>query len=321
MKLFQQSRKRIFSPNEIIFSVTDSCNLHCEHCYVSRKGHCLNQNDAKVFLESCKSSQNCKIDTIGFSGGEPFLNLNFITEVCKYAVQNDFMFDRIITNGCWYNDKSQLEQKLSSLYESGFDGKIAISWDSFHGQKTEQIADFCKAVFSIWNNFSMIEFQSVVNENCPNFILEKLTELAKLLNCSCTKNLDKKTNCGTIILENENTFIKTDVTPQCFESSNSLAWKSKKWFEEDFCEGPGQLLFVHPNGNIAPCCGFANECKELFIGNIFQTFETVMKQANENKMVKLCYEKGLSNLIKKTKTPGKTNNPCTFCQFICNQIL
>ena len=319
MRLFQKSKKRIFSPNEIIFSVTDNCNLHCEHCYVSRKGRCLNPNEAKKFLESCKSSQNCKIDTIGFSGGEPFLNLDFITEICEYAVKKDFFFDRIITNACWWKEKSQLKQKLSILYESGFDGKIAISWDSFHGQKTEQIESFCKTAFSIWNNSSMIEIQSVQNKNCPNFIFEKLAELSKILNCSLSKKIDKKTKCGTIIIENEKTFIKCDITPQCFESSNPLAWKSPHWFKDDYCEGPGHILFVHPNGKIAPCCGFANECSKLFIGNISQNFNTVMEQAEQNKIVSLCYTEGLLKLAKKTKTPGKTDTPCTFCQFICSQ--
>ena len=79
------------------------------------------------------------------------------------------------------------------------------------------------------------------------------------------------------------------------------AWKSRKWFKDDFCEGPGQVLFVHSDGNIAPCCGFANENKELFIGTVSENYQQIMENARHNKMVKICYENGLSKKIKELK--------------------
>ena len=40
------------------------------------------------------------------------------------------------------------------------------------------------------------------------------------------------------------------------------------WFEEDYCEGPGQALIVNPKGEVKPCCGFASDLDQLTIGNI-----------------------------------------------------
>ena len=91
------------------------------------------------------------------------------------------------------------------------------------------------------------------------------------------------------------------VLPQSFESENPKCWQSKKWFKEDFCQGPGNILFVHSDGNIAPCCGFANENKELFIGKITDSIETILQNAKSNKMIQLCFEKGLSSVKKVAK--------------------
>lgn len=313
-----------FNPKEIIFAVTDKCNLHCKHCYVKRFNNDLNAKEAINFLKTCLNSE---VNTIGFSGGEPFLNLNFIEEVCKYAVKNDFMFDRLMTNGDWWNNKEQLVDSLQKLYLSGFDGKIGLSWDSFHNQKTSRIEKFCREIYRIWNNYSMIEIQSVVNINKEEqkIFNKKIEELANKLNCKIIKKISLKSHCGIIILENNQIFIKINAIPQTFEYSNKLAWQSKKWFKEDFCNGPGQVLYIHPNGNIAPCCGFSNEDNNLLIGNIKQDFTSILTQAKQNKMVNICYISGLEkkkNELKKAKInfPGKTDDNCTFCKYICEHL-
>ena len=43
---------------------------------------------------------------------------------------------------------------------------------------------------------------------------------------------------------------------ESYQANDPRAFKDSKWFEDDFCEGPGQILFVHATGDIAPCCGF-----------------------------------------------------------------
>ena len=69
-----------FNPTEIIFAATQNCNLHCRHCFVSREPQKLSSEDAIRFMKSAKNSQIYKI---GFSGGEPFLHLSFMTDVIK----------------------------------------------------------------------------------------------------------------------------------------------------------------------------------------------------------------------------------------------
>ena len=57
--------------------------------------------------------------------------------------------------------------------------------------------------------------------------------------------------------------------------------------------------------------------------------DNTYKNAQKNKMIKLCYEKGLSNCKKEIKQklqkqgkkiPGKCRDICSFCDFICKNF-
>ena len=88
------------------------------------------------------------------------------------------------------------------------------------------------------------------------------------------------------------------ILPQTYNYNCPKAWQSKKWFKDDYCQGPGNIFYVHTNGKIAPCCGFANEEPALFIGSICDSYEKLMQNAKENPMIKSCFNTGLHKKIK-----------------------
>ena len=289
-----------FNPTEIIFAATQNCNLHCRHCFVSREPQKLSSEDAIRFMKSAKNSQIYKI---GFSGGEPFLHLSFMTDVIKAAVQMEFCFDQIMTNGDWWKTPEELRQTLCQIRDAGYDGKIGLSYDSFHNQDFERNKIFCKTVNDIFDEENLT-VQTVIDETLSDQESDLLEKQLDIL---------YKDYIADIF-----------IIPQTFLSENPKAWKSKKWFKEDFCQGPGQILFVHSSGNIAPCCGFANENPTLFIGNIKEhDFQKVIENAASSKLVQICYTKGLSSLTKKAKKigiKGKTSEICTFCDAVCKNV-
>ena len=304
-----------FNPKQIIFASTNACNLHCEHCFINRTPHKLNIADAIKLLESCKESTTGPaadakkksfplIDRIGFSGGEPFLYMDFLLELTKTAVTHGLMFDQIITNGDWWKDDADLHEKLQTLYDAGYDGKFCLSWDKYHGQKPERMKSFINAVLEFFGEGS-INIQTVDSELADTALAEVVETTAASLH------------------------IPIYYLPRTYTSDDPRAWNARHWFREDYCEGPGHILYVHADGNIAPCCGFANENPELFIGRITDSFETIMQNAMQNKMLKLCYERGLSHYrrdIKKAlrsqgkKLPGKCSDICSFCDFVCKNF-
>lgn len=295
----------MFFPTEIIFSATDACNLHCEHCFVSRSPNKLDISAAKIFLQSCvdyaeqtaPADQKGNIQKIGFSGGEPFLYMDFMEELIKFAIEKDLMFDQIMTNGDWWKTEDDLTAALQRLYDAGYDGKIGVSYDKFHGQQPARMETFIGAVQELFGEDSVV--------------IQAVDESASVVSTSST----------TGVIEP----VEIHHLPQTFPSEDPRAWQSKKWFKDDYCEGPGQILFIHPDGNIAPCCGFANENKVLFIGNINDTFAQVLEKASHNKMIDIVYNKGLGKYRKQLKKqlrkqgkkyPGKTGDICSFCDFV-----
>ena len=61
-----------------------------------------------------------------------------------------------------------------------------------------------------------------------------------------------------------------------------------------------------------------NETKHSRQSFLSEYSRDLTKNAKENKMISLCFTEGLSSRIKKTDSlKGKTDDICTFCDFIC----
>ncbi len=328
MGIREKNKNLTFFPREIIFSPSASCNLNCSHCFVSRNNSKLDAEDAISFLKSCQNSPSCEISKVGFSGGETFLSLQFLKKVIAFASENGFFFDRIMTNGVWWKNEEEISSALCEIKDAGFDGKIGLSLDLFHSNVIEKTCKFCQKAFETWNDGSIIEIQSVVPEGKPSsfFTKEILLPFSRMMDLKIKTKPKIKRGSGFSSLFSDDVFIPFRVSPVAFPSSDKRSWEAKKWFFDDFCSSLGQILYVHPDGNLAPCCGFANENQCLIIGNIKMSYSDVMKSAKENKMIHLCFEEGLSSVrsrMQKDKIPfpflGKTDDPCSFCSFIMNE--
>ncbi|MCF0241159.1 MAG: radical SAM/SPASM domain-containing protein [Treponema sp.] len=312
-----------FNPEEIIFCPTSACILTCPHCFVNQKAGSLCIEDAINLLYDCASNN---ISKVGFSGGEPFLNLDFTCSIIERAVKLEMIFDRLMTNGAWWKNENELFEKLERVKEAGFDGKIGLSWDSFHGTSVQKIAMFITACHQIFDDESCVEILSVVNEKNKKSddlkFKDDLIELGLTIGGYVSGYTDKKTKTGTLEILND----FSDISVPVFRFSQSLMpekaiWKDKKWFKEDFCQEVGNVLYVHADGRVAPCCGFANEEPSLIIGNVKDSFNILMENAEKNPMVEVCYIEGLENhrkkLEKNRKLPGKTKDMCMFCAWVC----
>lgn len=319
-------KNRFFLPTEIIFAATNACNLKCAHCFVPRTEEKLDAERAAAFLKNCAESDALSIERIGFSGGEPFLYPQFICRISRAAVENDFLFGRIMTNGVWWKDAENLKETFRAVYESGFDGKIGLSFDALHNQPLEKIRVFIEEAFRTFGAQS-VEIQSVICTDAEkdSIHLENIRVLAEQLGCEIKNYTDKRTRRGAMILEGDGIYLPIFRERRSFPPEDGRAWKSRRWFKDDFCRGPGHILYIHPDGMIAPCCGFANGNDRLFIGTIQQPPETIMRQAEQNRMVRLCFTEGLSSQIRALKKqgvqiPGRTDDICAFCGFVCDHL-
>lgn len=333
-----------FYPQEILFSPISRCNLACAHCAVNpvrdspdvhrddinpvqtisngvkkyRKR--LSINSANKFLLECNRKG---IKTVGFTGGEPFLYPDFLFSIVEKALNEDITFSRIMTNGVWFKTKKQLKSILLELYRTGYDGSLCVSVDAFHsGQSLRKAALFITTASSIWKRKDLVSLAYVwgAKQRQTQNKLKKLADIlkAKLVMFShsraCIKNKD-------LFLK----LLRVDLSAVGRAEKLKYPWDGK-WFSEDYCQGPGNVFFVMPNGDVKPCCGYANELKELTIGNIKEdSFDEIMKKAKKNRFVSTVFNSGLSSIRKRlqakgVKFPGKTTNHCFFCYYILKTI-
>lgn len=325
----------MFEPDEIIFVPTQKCNLRCSHCYVPNQPVNLPLEKAVAFMDSAVEDG---ISRVGFSGGEPFLNMDFVLELTKKAVAGDCIFDRIMTNGIWWKSAEELEKTLLALYEAGYDGHIAISFDVYHNQDEHKIVQFVETAYSVWQNRDCIEIVTVLDAHRPENnekTYQKISKLAELLKTQIQKDESGRPECLQFADKMDMFFIdgrEFDVLPVsyiAYTPENILEseyWKAKDWFKEDFCNSTGNVYYVHGNGDVAVCCGYANECAGLIVGNInTMSYETIKSNAFEScksGFLKTVYCDGLlknAKKLEKTKAvPGKTDNNCLFCRYLLN---
>src|SRR5439155_23664089 len=119
------------------------------------------------------------IVTLGFTGGEPFLYLEFLHTLCRRAAELGFRFDKIVTNGIWFRDAIHLNSVLGELAASGFSGKLGLSVDKFHGMQTAALAEFCRAARRIFERDNILSLAYASRR--PDLGLEPVRVLAEAL--------------------------------------------------------------------------------------------------------------------------------------------
>lgn len=321
----------MFHPEEVIFAPTGLCNLRCGHCRVSRPGATLDPEDASAFLEDCQAGG---IERVGFSGGEPFLEPDFLCSVTEAAVGLGMLFDRCMTNGVWFSDEAALRGVLGRLVDAGFDGKIGLSVDSWHDQPEDRLLAFVGAAFESWGRKDCLDILSVRSPD-EGPALAKLRAIASAFGGKLLleggeplairdTSFDERRATGEDLPE----ALSIDIWRFPYSASaGEEAWKDDHWFKDDFCEGPGNVLYVHPDGRIAACCGFANENEGLILGRLgIDDYDSVMERAALGSHVKACYETGLGAMRQALEAegfrfPGKTADQCFFCDWAFRQGL
>lgn len=106
-------RRNLINLPQIVFEVTDVCNLQCKYCgyaefyggYDKRENQYLSFKKAKQILDYLFTiwQQNCNEEatrpvSVGFYGGEPLLNMNLVTEIVEYVSSKENIGKKFIFN-------------------------------------------------------------------------------------------------------------------------------------------------------------------------------------------------------------------------------
>jgi hypothetical protein len=323
-----------FKPEELLFLPTTTCNLKCPHCTARKSKQVLSKSLAVSFLAEAKRN---KIMRLGFTGGEPFLAQDFLLSIVREAVRNGMLFDRIMTNAVWFRSEPELKVVLARLHAAGYDGSLCVSVDAFHAQDIEKVSAFIKEAVSIFGRKDIVSIAYVdTGAQClslrgvppkagrrSNLSKEKLESLAGSLGGRLISfgGSHPRIVSGDIFIK----ISRIELSPVGRAAHLKDPWDGK-WFKEDRCKGPGNVLLVMPNGDVKPCCGYASDLKELTIGNIARdNVKKLIANAKKNRFVNTIFTSGLSAIRKRlekagVKFPGRTSNHCYFCYHLITSI-
>jgi MoaA/NifB/PqqE/SkfB family radical SAM enzyme len=316
-------RARTFRPNYLSFAGTYQCNLACPHCCVPIEWpDRLPIPTAIRFLEDAHANG---VEVLGFTGGEPFLYPEFVVAVTKRAAQLGFRFDKLMTNGVWHRDARHLSEVLTQLRDVGFAGKLGLSVDKFHGMDIARLAEFCRAARTVFGKDNVVSLSYASRH--PDQGLEPIRRLAAELDAVIDWSAVLHRH---LLVSDEFTMTLNWNHLAAVERAEHLKVESwdGTWFEEDYCEGPGQALIVNPRGEVKPCCGFASDLDQLTVGNIHtDSVRQVIDNARNHPYVGRVFRDGLSAIRDEILArnpdalPGATSNHCYFCWHVLTRGL
>jgi organic radical activating enzyme len=307
-------RSRTFRPNYLAFAGTYQCNLSCPHCCVPIEWP--DRLNVEVALRFLEDARDYGIEILGFTGGEPFLYPEFLFRVTRRAAALGFRFDKIVTNGVWFENQQQLVKILRGMVKAGYTGKLGLSVDKFHGSHTRDFALFCRTAREVFGRDNILSLSYASRR--PDEGLEPVRQLARELDAVVAWS-DLLRRHLLVSAEFTMTLNWNHLAPVERAERFAGAWDGT-WFEEDYCEGPGQALIVNPRGEVKPCCGFASDLDQLTIGNIHQdTVARIVRRARKHPYVGKVFRAGLTAIRAEIlqrdpdALPGATSNHCYFC--------
>lgn len=161
------------SSMEAIYLVpSERCNLSCRYCYEKSKNPARMELSTakKIIDDTFKKNKNTTKIKIDFRGGEPFLEFDFIKEICEWVIEKyntrDFCFSAV-TNGTCFTDESK---NWLVAHKDIFKAPLSIDGN----KKTHD--------FNRGNSFDLIDFDFFTNtwknpESFTTFIPENANEI------------------------------------------------------------------------------------------------------------------------------------------------
>jgi hypothetical protein len=280
--------------------------------------------DIPTALRFLDDAHAAGIEILGFTGGEPFVYAEFVVALTRRAAELGFRFDKVMTNGVWHSDAAQLTERLSELRAAGFTGKLGLSIDKFHGVHTAKAVEFCHVARRVFERDNIVSLS--YSSRHPHQGLEPVRALAAELD-AVVEWSDLLHRYLLVSPDLTMTLNWNHLAPVERAERFTGAWDGA-WFEEDYCEGPGQALIVTPRGEVKPCCGFASDLDQLTIGNIYHdSVKTIIRRARKHPYVGKLFREGLTAIRDEILArdphalPGATTNHCYFCWYVLTRGL
>lgn len=282
--------------------LTKKCNAECEICCFSCSPRNNEKIDIKIAARAIEQAAKINsINTIGFSGGEPFLFVEDLAELIKLANSLNLR-TTCTTNGFWGKTEQAAFNTIRYLKSIGLN-KISLSTDQYHNEfvPIENIKNILDAGKKL--DFPM-DIGCVVTKNS-----KRIGDIAKDIGDSLISTYIIEGPCLPIgnaankIPKDEYIYINSEPKSKC-SMLNSLV--------------------VMCDGSAYPCCSQGGETDPLLLGNINEdSVEQLIKNFNKNMYCRTLSKEGVSWFLNTLKSEGidlfEPNKYVSQCD-ICNKL-
>lgn len=291
------------------FMLGTDCNAKCRSCMW---GEQLNTSSKMSVKEACEWIDQAhalgNLMLLGFSGGEPFLHLDDLKAIARYANLKYNLPFSVSTNCFWAKSLNKAKSILISLYELGL-RELLVSVDDFH---QEYIALDCVK--------NCLDAAKKVGIHCTiqcirTLSSHKLNYFLDALGVSKQKNIS---------------YSELPCTPVGSAAIRIPAEEFPMYSKipADYCT-IFRGLILHPDGSVNLCCGPAFNVKALLAGNLHhEKLEKIIARAEWNPLynalalgngprllAEILRENGYSNMVRE-----KYSTSCHACHHILSQL-
>ena len=182
---------------------TNHCNINCDHCFLGKQVNRCVMN-RKMLHNVLIQAKSLGINTVSFTGGEPFLYFNSIIKIT------------ISTNGYWANTIENTNKICKELSKSCV-SQLEISCDEYHikyiplenilniiniAQKYQILV---KIIMSVSSDLSFLRLYSKLVKHIPSdkVIIQRVALFGNAkdnsIDCSIELNKFKDTKCEQIL--------------------------------------------------------------------------------------------------------------------------
>lgn len=340
-ELFPEKFKEGSRVQTVTFQVTDACNLACKYCYQINKGkRRMSFETAKRFIDYLLSStpeNNSYINSkqapaiiLEFIGGEPFLEVELITQIIEYWTKRCIelhhpwlYFHRfsICSNGVLYFSKPV--QDLLRRYGDKISFSITID-----GNK--ELHDSCRIFPDGKPSYDIAVAGAKDYINRGGFMGSKITiapenlkylstainhmyDLGyRVIHANCVYEADWSNKQATIfyyeLKKLADFFLNKedyqDIQCTLFEDYNFKPMNETE--NNNWCGGTGAMLSCDPDGNLFPCIRYMESSlghfrKPLIIGDVWGGIGYTQEQ------------KDLIEDMKKVTRRSQSTDECFYC--------
>lgn len=265
-------------PDTVAIFLTDQCTAECEMCCFGcspRNTGIADRNVIKTIITQAANMPS--IRTIGFSGGEVFLQYHLLLEMVEISAKLGFR-TTCTTNGFWASDYDKALEKLIELKRCGLT-KIGLSMDYFHQQYIDvqclkNILEICKMIGIA------VDIGSVVTKSTSD-----LSESLYKLKDSMVNVPHFRAAC--LPVGNAKRIPQED-----FYFDENLLEKKEKCYELTY-------FSVYLNGDVYPCCSQAGVLEKLRLGNVYKDdMQELLKRYRANMHIRILKKYGFAWYLK-----------------------